>query len=113
MHRKGTQQDSLHSRKYCLGVGKVGRKAPDAHRVDEVAILVGPATSWCPGTSLLLGGSASALPHIATHGEKNIPREVFHQSGCYLKDDVIANELLLLSPSRTAERMLLPDSMEQ
>lgn len=100
-------------RKILLGGGKVGRKAPDAHRVDEVAVLVGAVTSWCPGTSLLLSGSASAQPRVATHGEKNIPGEAFHRSGCYLQDDITANELLLLSSSRTAERLLLPASREQ
>lgn len=93
--------------------GKAGRKVPDARRVDEVAVLVGAVTSWCPGTSLLLGDSASAWPRIATHSEKNIPGEVFHQNGYYLKDYVTANELLLLSSSRTAERLLLPASTEQ
>lgn len=92
--------------------GKAGRRPPDIRGVDEVAILVGAVVSWHPGTSLLLGGSASAWPHTATRGEKYIPGEAFHQSGCYLKDDVTANDLLLLPSSRTAERPL-PASTEQ
>lgn len=51
-------------------MSRAGRKVPDSPGVDMGTVLVGAVTSQCPGTPLLLCGSASAQPLTAAHGEK-------------------------------------------